>query len=222
MDLNKADRIKKMRVPQRDGKLEDRLPPGQVETKKFPILHEGEVPLYDMKKWSLSVEGLVGKRVEFSFEDIMKMPQTTVVRDIHCVTRWSRFDNAFEGVKFTDFLKHFDVDPKAKYVMVHADYDYTTNVPLQDLLRDDVILAHSFDGKPLTEKHGFPLRLIVPHLYFWKSAKWIRKFEFLEEDQPGFWEQNGFHMYGDPFKEERFSSDEFEMPDDEWKKKEYD
>ncbi|MDR7073424.1 DMSO/TMAO reductase YedYZ molybdopterin-dependent catalytic subunit [Fictibacillus barbaricus] len=222
MGLNKADRIKKMRVPEVDKSLEGRLPPGQVLTERFPILHEGEVPVYDMEKWTLSAEGLVGKEVEFCFEDIMKMPQTKVVRDIHCVTRWSRFDNTFEGVLFKDFLKAIDVDPAARFVMVHGDYDYTTNVPLEDLLRDDVLLAHSFEGKPLTDKHGYPLRLVVPHLYFWKSAKWIRKFEFLAEDQPGFWEQNDFHMYGDPFKEERFSGEGFEMPEDEWKKKDFD
>src|SRR4051812_37396664 len=202
MGLNKADRIKRTRVPAVDPTLSKRLPPGQVLTERFPILHEGEVPIYDLEKWDLKVFGAVEKEVVLSYEQIKNMPQTTTTVDIHCVTRWSRFDNSFTGVKFGDFLKSIGVTPTSKYVMLHADSDYKANIALDDLLREDVLLAHSFEGHPLTEKHGWPLRLVVPHLYFWKSVKWIRGIEFVDDNKPGFWEENGFHINGDPFKEE--------------------
>ncbi|HLO12266.1 MAG TPA: sulfite oxidase-like oxidoreductase [Pseudoneobacillus sp.] len=220
--MGKVERIKNSKIPTVDVNIGDRLPPGQVLTERFPILHEGEIPTYDMKTWKLRVFGNVDKEINVSYEDILNMPQTTVVCDIHCVTRWSRFDNSFTGVKFSDFLKAIGVEPKSNYVMVHADQNYTANLALSDLTRDDVILAHSFEGKPLSDRHGWPLRLIVPHLYFWKSVKWIQGFEFIAENTPGFWEQNGFHINGDPFKEERFSDEDSLMPEDEWKKKDFD
>ncbi|SHN35697.1 sulfite oxidase-like oxidoreductase [Gracilibacillus kekensis] len=220
--MKKADRLKKAKVPPRNEKYGDRLPPGQTLTKKFPILHEGEVPEYDLDKWSLKVFGEVEQEVVFNYEDLMSLPQTTIVRDIHCVTRWSKFDNSFTGVKFTDFLKEIGVKDTAKYVMVYGDYDYDSNIPLEDLLKNDILIAHSYDGKPLTPQHGYPFRLVVPHLYFWKSVKWIRGIEFMKEDRQGFWERNDFHNYGDPFKEERFSIEDAYMPEDEWQKKEYD
>ncbi|MFC4403510.1 sulfite oxidase-like oxidoreductase [Gracilibacillus xinjiangensis] len=218
----KADRLKKSKVPPRNEKYGDRLPPGQTLTTKFPILHEGEVPEYDLKDWNLRVFGEVEEEKVFTYEDLMSMPQTSIVRDIHCVTRWSKFDNTFTGVKFTDFLKVINVKDTAKYVMVYGDHDYESNMPLKDLLKEDILIAHSYDNKPLSPKHGYPFRLIVPHLYFWKSVKWIRGIEFMEEDRPGYWERNDFHNYGDPFKEERFSIDDAYMPDDEWLKKEFD
>ncbi len=220
--MNKAERIKRTKVPAVDPALAERLPAGQVLTERFPILHEGEVPTYDMDLWTLRVFGNIDKEVVLTYDDILKMKQTTITTDIHCVTRWSRFDNKFKGVLFRDFLNEIGVSPKGKFVMLHADYDYTANVALSDLDRDDVLLAHSFDGEPLTDKHGWPLRLIVPHLYFWKSVKWIRGIEFMDDNKPGFWEQNGFHMNGDPFKEERFSGEDLPIPEDEWEKKEYD
>jgi DMSO/TMAO reductase YedYZ molybdopterin-dependent catalytic subunit len=222
MSLNKAERIKRTRVPAVDPVLSKRLPPGQALTERFPILHEGEVPVYDLEKWDLKIFGAVEEEVVVSYEQIMKMPQTSVTVDIHCVTRWSRFDNTFTGVKFSDFLKAIGVNPNSKYVMLHADKDYTANLELSDLDRDDVLLAHSFEGKPLTDKHGWPLRLVVPHLYFWKSVKWIRGIEFIDENKPGFWEQNGFHINGDPFKEERFSGEDLPIPEDEWERKDFD
>jgi DMSO/TMAO reductase YedYZ molybdopterin-dependent catalytic subunit len=222
MSLNKAERIKRTRVPAVDPALSKRLPPGQALTERFPILHEGEVPFYDIEKWDLKVFGQVDEEVVVSYEQIMNMPQTTVTVDIHCVTRWSRFDNTFTGVKFSDFLKELGVIPRSKYVMLHADRDYTANLELSDLERDDVILAHSFEGKPLTDKHGWPLRLVVPHLYFWKSVKWIRGIEWIDENKLGFWEQNGFHIKGDPFKEERFSGEDLPIPEDEWEGKDFD
>jgi DMSO/TMAO reductase YedYZ molybdopterin-dependent catalytic subunit len=222
LTLNKADRIKKMKVPAVDPALAERLPAGQVLTERFPILHEGEVPSYDMSEWTLRVFGQVDKEVTLTYDDILALPQKTITCDIHCVTRWSRFDNTFTGVSFRDFLKEIGVTPTGKYVMIHADHDYTANIKLSDLDREDVLLAHSFEGEHLTKKHGWPLRLVVPHLYFWKSVKWIRGFEFIDENKPGFWEQNGFHINGDPFKEERFSGEELPIPEDEWEKKEYD
>jgi DMSO/TMAO reductase YedYZ molybdopterin-dependent catalytic subunit len=220
--MNKAERIKRMRVPTVDPALARRLPPGQVLTERFPILHEGEVPVYDLETWTLRVFGEVDRDVTLSYADIMAMPQTTITCDIHCVTRWSRFDNRFTGVRFRDFLAAAGVTPQGRYVMLHGDYGYTANVALTDLDRDDVLLAHSFDGEPLTDKHGWPLRLIVPHLYFWKSVKWLRGIEFMNENKPGFWEQNGFHLNGDPFREERFSGEALPIPEDEWEKKEFD
>ncbi|WP_077211687.1 sulfite oxidase-like oxidoreductase [Bacillus dakarensis] len=220
--MNKADRIKNMVVPVADPAMAKRLPPGQALTERFPILHEGEVPTYDLKTWSLRVFGEVDQEVTLTYDDIMKMPQTTITTDIHCVTRWSRFDNQFTGVLFRDFLKELGIQHKGKYVMLHADQDYTANLAFSDLDREDVLLAHSFDGKHLTAKHGWPLRLVVPHLYFWKSVKWIRGIEFMNDNAPGFWEQNGFHINGDPFKEERFSGEDLPIPEDEWVRKDYD
>lgn len=220
--MNKADKIKRMKVAAVDPALAKRLPPGQVLTERFPILHEGDVPVYDMDVWTLRVFGEVDREVLLSYKDIMAMPQTTVTSDIHCVTRWSRFDSSFTGVRFRDFMQAIGVSVRGAYVMLHGDNDYTANVALSDLDHDDVLLAHSFDGEPLTDKHGWPLRLIVPHLYFWKSVKWLRGFEFMNENKPGFWEQNGFHLNADPFREERFSGEALPIPEDEWEKKEFD
>lgn len=198
------------------------MPPGQTVTDRFPILHEGDVPEYDMSTWSIKIFGEVEKELTFSFDELMNMPQTDITCDIHCVTRWSKLDTNWTGIKFSDLLPKLGVKPEAKYVMVHGDNDYTANIPLEDLLRDNILLAHSYEGEPLTAKHGGPMRLIVPHLYFWKSCKWITGFEFMTEDAPGFWEQNGFHNYAEPFAEQRFSGDGFDLPEDEWHKKEFD
>jgi DMSO/TMAO reductase YedYZ molybdopterin-dependent catalytic subunit len=218
----KAENIKRTVVPAPDPALGGRVPAGQVATERFPILHEGEVPVYDMKEWTLTVSGELERAVTFTYEQIQALAQTELVCDIHCVTRWSKLDTKWSGVRFRTLFEQLNVSPEAKYVMVHADPDYDTNVPLIDLLRDDVLLAWEYDGKLLTAKHGWPLRLIVPHLYFWKSAKWIRGFEFMKEDRLGFWERNGFHPYADPFKEERFSGEALPIPEDEWTRKDYD
>ncbi|UKS28848.1 sulfite oxidase-like oxidoreductase [Paenibacillus sp. HWE-109] len=221
---SKADRIKRMQIPNVEipPELADRIPPGQVVTDRFPILHEGEVPQYDMTAWSLRVFGLVKEEKSFSYEQLMALPRTQVVCDIHCVTRWSKLDTVWEGILFRDFLRLLDVQPEGKYVMIHADNDYETNVPLEDLMGDDILLAMTFDGKPLTQKHGWPLRLVVPHLYFWKSAKWIQGIEFMAEDREGFWERNGFHNIADPFEEQRFSGEAIPIPEDEWVRKDFD
>ncbi|MBO8163486.1 MAG: sulfite oxidase-like oxidoreductase [Brevibacillus sp.] len=211
-----------MKVPAVDPALAHRLPPGQVLTERFPILHEGEEPVYDLNTWTLRVFGEVEEEKIFTYDQIMALPQTKMVCDIHCVTRWSKFDTEWEGVRFADLLHTLKVKPTARYVMIYGDYDYEANLPLADLMRDDVMLAHAYAGKPLTEKHGWPLRLIVPHRYFWKSVKWVRGIQFMTEDRPGFWERNGFHNEADPFLEQRFSGEELPIPEDEWMKKEFD
>ncbi|MFB9328566.1 sulfite oxidase-like oxidoreductase [Paenibacillus aurantiacus] len=221
---NKAERLKKSKTPQVqiEEHLRHRLPPGQMLTDRFPILHEGEVPVYDLDAWRLSVFGAVAQPLEFTMDELLALPRASVTCDIHCVTRWSKFDTVWEGVRFRDFAKLLGIDERVKHVMLHADEDYETNVPLADLMRDDVLLAFRYDGKPLTDKHGFPLRMIVPHLYFWKSAKWLRGIEFMTEDRPGFWERNGFHNTADPFLEQRFSGEALPIPEDEWTRKEFD
>ncbi|GLX69431.1 sulfite oxidase-like oxidoreductase [Paenibacillus glycanilyticus] len=216
--LKKAPALKANVAPE----LAHRVPPGQTTTDRFPILHEGEVPEYDMAQWTLRVFGEVDEELSFTYEQLMSLPQIKQKNDIHCVTRWSKLDTEWEGVRFTDLLKLINVNSDAKYVMIHADQDYETNLPLEDLLHDNILLAHSFDGEPLNAKHGWPLRLLVPHLYFWKSAKWIRGIEFMREDRPGFWERNGFHNYADPFREQRFSGEDLGLPEDEWHHKDFD
>ncbi|WP_248930529.1 sulfite oxidase-like oxidoreductase [Paenibacillus hamazuiensis] len=219
---DKAQRIQRTRVPVPDPAVAHRVPPGQVVTERFPILHEGDVPRYDMAQWRFKVAGEAAEERTFTYEELTSLPHTTVGCDIHCVTRWSKLDTQWKGVRFRDLYERLEVSADAKYVMVHADPDYETNVPLADLLRDDVLLAWEYDGKPLTDKHGGPLRLLVPHLYFWKSAKWIRGFEFMKEDRPGFWERSGFHNYADPFREQRFSGEPLPIPEDEWEHKDFD
>ncbi|MEK8128171.1 sulfite oxidase-like oxidoreductase [Paenibacillus filicis] len=220
--LTKADRIKQMRVPVVDGALAHRVPAGQVLTERFPILHEGEVPEYNLDEWTLRVFGAVGEERIFRFKELQALPQTQVLVDIHCVTRWSKLDTAWEGVRFRDFLEHMNIKPEGRFVMLYADQDYETNIALDDLLGDDILLAMKYDGEPLSPKHGWPLRLVIPHRYFWKSAKWLRGIEFMKEDREGFWERNGFHNEADPFREERFSGEALPIPEDEWEKKEFD
>jgi DMSO/TMAO reductase YedYZ molybdopterin-dependent catalytic subunit len=186
---------------------EGRLPPGQSLTLKWPVLHEGSVPRSDPAHWDLRVFGQVRNPVKLSWEKLNRLPRITTTSDFHCVTRWSRFDNHWEGVAFCEIIKLAGPLPEAQYVLMHAEQGYTANVPLADLDRGNVLLATHHDGKPLEPDHGYPLRLVVPHLYGWKSVKWVRGFEFLASDAAGFWEQNGYHMRGDPWKEQRFDTD---------------
>ena len=181
-----------------------RLPPGQVATLKWPVLHYGGVPRFDPRTWDFRTFSLVEKPLRFSYDELLALGQTTVTADMHCVTRWSRFDNRWEGVPAREVIARAQPEPEAKFVLVHADHGYTANVPLEDLLRDDALFAYKHDGAPLTPEHGYPLRLVVPHLYAWKSVKWVRGLEFLPQDAAGFWERNGYHIYGDPWKEQRF------------------
>ncbi len=183
----------------------ERLPPGQKLTDGWPVLHYGGIPNVDLATWKFSVAGLVEDEVSFSWDEFMGLPQTTLTSDIHCVTHWSKFDNAWTGVKFSDVLAKLNVKPEASYVMVHSYGGYTTNVSLAELMDDDVLFAHQHNRQPLAKEHGAPLRLIVPKLYFWKSAKWVRGLVFMTDDKPGFWEMYGYHIHGDPWTEERYS-----------------
>jgi len=182
----------------------DRLPPGQVLTTKWPVLHYGLVPSVDIEAWTFEVSGLVERPFTLTWDELLGLPRKTVQCDIHCVTTWSRFDNAFEGVPVQLLLQRAGVKPEARFVLVSAEQDFTTNLPLADLDRPDNLVALKHDGDWLTPEHGGPARLLVPHLYLWKSAKWVRGLTLLDQDVPGFWEQNGYHMHGDPWTEERY------------------
>ncbi|WP_248929972.1 sulfite oxidase-like oxidoreductase [Paenibacillus hamazuiensis] len=186
----------------------DRVPPGQTLTDGFPVLHYGSVPIYkDMSKWDFRIFGLVEEEKTLSYDDFMSLPHREYRNDIHCVTTWSKLDNVWEGIAVSDVLQGVKLKPEAKYVMLHAEHGWTTNLPLEDFQRETSFFGIKHNGQPLTPEHGYPVRMVVPHLYFWKSAKWIRGVEFMEKDKPGFWERNGYHMYGDPFKEQRYDFD---------------
>jgi len=194
---------------------EGRLPPGQSLTLKWPVLHEGNVPRVDLRTWDFRVDGLVEKSLRLTWEEFNRLPQTEIQCDMHCVTRWSRFDNRFEGVLFTEVMKLVTPKPaspaggpEARFAMVRGENGYTANLPLEDLMKPATIFALKHDGEPLSAEHGYPVRLIVPHLYLWKSVKWVRGFELTARDEPGFWEQNGYHIRGDPWKEQRFDTDQ--------------
>jgi DMSO/TMAO reductase YedYZ molybdopterin-dependent catalytic subunit len=193
------------REKEKKARAEGRLPPGQSLTIKWPVLHYGSVPRFDAAKWDFKIDGLVEHPLRFSWEEFRALPQIEVTSDFHCVTRWSRLDNLWKGVRFTDVLDRAQAKPGAEYVLMLAEEGYTANVPLKDLLRPEVLFAFDHDGQPLEPEHGGPLRLVVPQLYGWKSVKWVRGFTVLDHDQLGFWERNGYHTYGDPWKEQRYS-----------------
>jgi DMSO/TMAO reductase YedYZ molybdopterin-dependent catalytic subunit len=188
-------------------KAEGRLPPGQSLTLKWPVLQYGSVPRFDPERWDFRVYGMIESPVRWSWAEFNALPRVKRHSDFHCVTRWSRFDNDWEGVSFRELLGRVKLKAGVSHVLVHAEQGYTANVPLADLDREEVLFATHHDGQPLSADHGYPLRLIVPHLYAWKSVKWVRGIEFLDHDEAGFWERNGYHMYGDPFKEQRFDTD---------------
>ncbi len=184
---------------------EPRLPPGQIQTDKWPVLHHGGVPTVDLSRWDLVLDGLVEQPQRWSWEAFQQLPRVTVHSDIHCVTRWSRYDNTWEGVALREVMGRAVPKAEGRFAVLHAEAGFTTNLPLSELLQDDVLLADRHDGQPLTPEHGWPLRLVVPRRYFWKSAKWIRRIELVARDAPGFWERNGYHNEADPWREERFS-----------------
>jgi DMSO/TMAO reductase YedYZ molybdopterin-dependent catalytic subunit len=184
-----------------------RLPPGQYLTQRFPVLHVGDVPTYGAGEWDLSVGGLVDTPFTIGLDELRAMPSVTLTFDIHCVTKWSKFDTTWQGVRVRDLFARAGVRPEATHVLEHAEYGYTTNVPLADITTDEAIVAYAYDGAPLEPIHGGPVRVVIPHLYFWKSAKWVRALELVAGDRPGFWEQNGYHIYGDPFREQRYTDD---------------
>jgi DMSO/TMAO reductase YedYZ molybdopterin-dependent catalytic subunit len=194
----------KRRQQEEKVRSEGRLPPGQSLTQKFPVLTYGPNPPFDPQTWDLRVFGEVENEMRWTWDEFLRLPTKTITVDIHCVTRWSKFDTVWEGVPFTEFVKLFGIKPAAKYVITHCDYGYTTNLPLEAMLEDDVLLAYKYDGRFLEPDHGFPVRTLVPKRYFWKSAKFLRALEFSPVDKPGFWEVNGYHNNGDPWTEERY------------------
>ena len=184
-----------------------RVPPGQYVTQKWPVLHYGSVPSVDLATWDFRVWGEVEEPFTFSWKEFRQMPRKSIHRDIHCVTRWSRLDMDFEGVPIQHILERARPKPSARFVVEHAEQGYTTNLPLDLLDDDDVLLADVADGEPLSPEHGYPLRLVVPKRYFWKSAKWIRGLQFRADDRLGFWERYGYHNEADPWQEQRFTDD---------------
>jgi DMSO/TMAO reductase YedYZ molybdopterin-dependent catalytic subunit len=182
-----------------------RLPPGQYLTEKWPVLHAGSVPKTDLATWDFRVFGEVEEPVTLTYDELRALPQTEVTIDIHCVTRWSRFDTSFRGVHWRELAKLVRPKPSACFVVAHAEQGFTTNVPLAALQDDEALIAWEADGQPLEPEHGWPLRLVVPSRYFWKSAKWLRGLELLTTDQPGFWERYGYHNDADYWQEQRYS-----------------
>lgn len=188
----------------------DRVPPGQYVTEKFPVLHYGDVPIYRNveQTWDLRVWGEIAAPARFGFAEFRALPTVSITTDIHCVTRWSKLDTHWEGVRFKDFLNHLPpLNPGVTHVMAHCEAGFTANVPLEFLLDDEALLAYRFEGEEITPEHGYPLRLLTPRKYFWKSAKWLRGLEFMAADRPGFWERYGYNNNADPWKEERYAEE---------------
>ena len=184
-----------------------RLPPGQYLTERFPVLHVGDVPTYAPGDWDLKIFGLVDKPFTVNLDELKSMPAVTLLTDIHCVTKWSKFDTTWKGVRVRDLFERAGMQKDAGYIMGHAEHGYTANLPLADVLLDESLVVYEYEGEEIEPIHGGPVRLLVPHLYFWKSPKWLRGLELRATDAPGFWEQNGYNMYGDPFLEQRFWGD---------------
>ncbi len=185
----------------------ERIPPGQYYTERFPVLHAGSVPEVELSDWDFTVEGLVASPQRWTYDEVMSRPTVRRTFDIHCVTKWSKLDTDWEGVSVTDLMSTVELLPSVSHVVVVAEHGFTANLPVGDFLADDNLFAYRYGGEPLDPEHGWPLRLVVPHLYFWKSVKWVRGLRFLDHDEPGFWERNGYHMYGDPWQEQRFWGD---------------
>jgi DMSO/TMAO reductase YedYZ molybdopterin-dependent catalytic subunit len=209
------DRFFNRREDEERVQREGRLPPGQSLTQKFPVLHYGPVPSFNPATWDFRIWGEVEQHVVWSWDEFNQLPRTQVVMDIHCVTRWSKFDTLWEGVSLRTLVEQGFIKPKpsARFIIQHAEYGFTTNLPIEVMLQDNFLLATHYNGEPLTPDHGYPLRGVVGHIvgredlkvpYFWKGAKWLRGLEFSQTDQPGFWEQAGYHNEADVWKEERF------------------
>ena len=184
-----------------------RVPPGQYLTEKWPVLHYGSVPRFDPKTWDFRVFGKVLNEFKLKWDEFRALPMTTVLADMHCVTTWSRLDQRWEGVPFSKIVELAKPLPDAKFVIAHSEQGFSANIPIEFCLRDDCLVALAANGEPLSAEHGSPARLVVPRLYAWKSAKWLRGLEFTATDKPGFWERNGYHNRGDPWKEERYWGD---------------
>ena len=184
-----------------------RVPPGQYLTEKWPVLHYGPVPRFDPRTWEFRVFGKVLSEVKLSWDEFQKLAQVTVVADMHCVTTWSKLDQRWEGIPFAKIVDLAKPLPDAKFVIAHSEHGFTANTPIEFTQRDDCLIALRANGEPLSAEHGAPARLVVPRLYAWKSAKWLRGIEFSATDKPGFWERNGYHNRGDPWKQERYWGD---------------
>lgn len=184
----------------------DRLPPGQYETQDFPVLSLGPTPIVKKETWQLEVSGLA-KKIILNWDQLNKLPIEDITTDIHCVTKWSKFDTKWQGISFDYLLDFLEVSPTAKFLIAHSSDGYTTNIPIEDLKNHQAWIAVSYDNQDIEPKHGGPVRLLIPHLYFWKSAKWLSGLEFVDQDNPGFWEVRGYHNYGDPWKEQRYDFD---------------
>jgi len=228
MNLDPLDRVRRLRAAKPKANLgagvdRQRIPPGQWVTERWPVLHYGPVPEVNLDTWDFQVFGLVDEApsrppfrevrrdgaseepLRLTYAQFMALPKVQVTADIHCVTRWTLLDSVWEGVAFKELMKLIRPQPEARFVLVHCEYGFTTNLPLDVLLDDDVLFVTKRNGEEITLDHGWPLRLVVPKKYFWKSAKWVRGLEFLAQDRLGFWEQAGYHNNADPWKEERFA-----------------
>lgn len=201
--LDRVQRRRELRRLEQEAIRDGRIPPGQALTVKWPVLHATAIPEIDLRTWTFRVFGLVDQPLALGWEEFSRLPRVTRRSDMHCVTRWSKLDNLWEGVSIPTVLSRVSVPPEAQFVMVHAP-GYTANLPLSAMLDDDVLLALAHDGRPLDAKHGGPLRLVVPKRYLWKSVKWVNGLEFMAADAPGYWEVRGYHRDGDPWLEERF------------------
>ena len=184
-----------------------RLPPGQYLVTDFPVLSAGPTPRTPLERWSFTLEGLVTSPASWTWDEFLKLPTQVFTVDINCVTKWTKLDTKWLGVSVDTLLQSVQLDPAAHYVTAFSDGDYTTNIPLAEMINGQAFIAYQFDDKALEPEHGGPARLVVPHLYFWKSAKWVRGLRFAERDAPGFWESLGYNMHGDPWKEERYTGD---------------
>ena len=185
-----------------------RIPPNQVVTQKFPVYDIGERPVFNKEKWRFTIGGEVKQEKKLTWSEFLQLSKVEVLADFHCVTRWSKQNMLWEGVSTRTVYELADPNPGTEYLMIHCMEGYTTNVPLEDFLGEDCLFAYNLNGKPLEAQHGFPLRLVIPKLYAWKSAKYVFGIEFMNEDKPGFWELRGYHMYGDPWREQRFWNDD--------------
>ncbi len=206
--MSKPQISRGFRPRKRPGPLGERVPPGQHVVSDFPVLSAGPTPSTSLDAWTFALQEGGSLLARWTWAEFEALPQTTVVVDIHCVTAWSKLDTEWQGVTIDALLEAAGLaEPPAPFAMIHCDGGYTTNLPVEDLIGGKAMIATRFDGEPLVPEHGGPARLLVPHLYFWKSAKWARRLRFIDDDEPGFWESNGYHMYGDPWQEQRYSGD---------------
>jgi DMSO/TMAO reductase YedYZ molybdopterin-dependent catalytic subunit len=190
-----------------DPEIAKRIPPGQYLTNDFPVLSAGPTPRIELDKWTFTLEGLVKEPKTWTWDEFTKLPSREFVVDIHCVTKWSKLDTKWRGVTIDTLLEHVELDPKAAFLTAYSYGGYTTNMPIAEVVNGQAFITWEYDGKPLAPEHGGPVRMVVPGLYFWKSAKWIKGIRFMEQDKTGFWEQLGYNNHGDPFLEQRYWGD---------------